>query len=447
MHQRAEMPGQSITAGPDATYGDLVKLARAKLSAAMSLPDHRFATADDAREELQGYLSFVQLAGRHIELLTGLVGGAAEDVRMLGRDLAAREVRESAESSTWNSAAIVLGAAHDLVTSHLDSGLAARTPDAEALLTPARILAASRQTIEMVAAAATVRSRLTRMLSALERGSSGNGRRSDDLVLSARRAERLIHLQGRAAMWDLHRLGIDGGSPALESLAFPITTSAAPSPGFESALSALRTLRQFSYDQARGRASASPASLRDLTRLGELVSDPGVDWLPPTSESGLARVQRACVIDALATAHERWELAGRKLTTVIQGVTQAPGRYAETVRWLEERALQEPSTRRAVTSALPALAGEASRTVLRMAGTGSLLTRQRVPMHLHAAWARIPFEDVQALMGSFDAAGNASRAVAEGVNQLSAHADRRDPQPALSNRRLFGPRRERGRAR
>jgi hypothetical protein len=346
----------------------------------------------------------------------------------------------------WSSAASVLGAAHDLLTSHLDFGLTARTSDAEALLTQPRLLATARQTIQMLATAATVRSRLTRRLADVERGPSGDGHRSDELVMAARRAERHIHIQGRAAMWDLHRLGIDEASPAIASLTLPVVLGEAPSPGFESALTALRTLRQLSYDQARGRAPASPASLRDLARLGEVANAPDAAWLP-TADSGLARVQRATIIDGLATAHDSWALAGRHLTTTIQGITRAPGRYAESVRWLQEAVQRHPSTRREVISALPALAREASRSVLRLAGEGSLVTRQRVPMHLHGAWARIPFEDVQALIESFDNAGNTSRVVADGVRQLLNQSTHRRSVPAAPDRRLAERHIERGRTR
>jgi hypothetical protein len=433
MLQRALMAGRPVPTGRDATYGDLLELANSRLGVAAALPQHRFATPDDAREELLGYLRFVRLAGQHIELLAGLVGGEAEDVRIFGRHLATGAQRD-AGASTWNSAATVIGAAHDLLTSHLDPALSARTPDAQALLTQPRLLAAASQTIQMLATAASARTRLTRLLSVVERGPSGDGHRSDDLMMAARRTGRHVHIHGRAAMWDLHRLGIDETSPALEPLTFPVVVPAAPSPGFESALNALRTLRQLSYDQARGRAPASPASLRDLARLGEVANAPDADWLPP-AESGLARVQRANIIDGVATAHEAWSLAGRNLTTVIQGITQAPATYAESVRWLQEEVQRQPATSRAVISALPALAGEASRTVLRLAGTGSLVTRQRVPMQLHGAWARIPFEEVQALIGSFDNAGNASRVVADGVRQLTGAPDDRGRAPAVPGRR------------
>jgi hypothetical protein len=219
-------------------------------------------------------------------------------------------------------------------------------------------------------------------------------------------------------MWDLHRLGIDEASPALQTLRFPVVVSATPSPKFESALAALRSLRQLSFDQARRQVAASPASLRDLTRLGEAATTPADDWLPPPT-SGLARVQQATILDGLHAAHDHWSRAGRHLTTTVQGLTQAPGMYADAVRLLHAAVHEQPSTRLAVITALPALATEASRTILDLASEGNLVTRQRVPMHLHAIWARIPFEDAHALIESFETAGHASHAVADGVRQLA----------------------------
>jgi hypothetical protein len=93
--------------------------------------------------------------------------------------------------------------------------------------------------------------------------------------------------------------------------------------------------------------------------------------------------------------------------------------YADAVRLLHAAVHEQPSTRLAVITALPALATEASRTILDLASEGNLVTRQRVPMHLHAIWARIPFEDAHALIESFETAGHASHAVADGVRQLA----------------------------
>lgn len=417
MVQHALMPTGPVPARHHAAYGDLVEQTFAILAEASALSPARFTNAADARAELLGYLLFLRTAGKHIDLLGRLIGHDAEDMAAFGR-LLTKDTPPEVSRGNWNNAARHLGGAHDLLLSHLDFGLTGRTPDAEALLTHAALLGAARKTVDMLISAGAARSRLTHQVSIVERGSSGDGQVSLGLFGAARRAERHIHVQGRAVMWDLHRLGVDDTSPALESLDLPIVVPAQPSDPFEFALTALRTLRQLSYDQARGRANASPASLRDLALLGEVATVPEPGWLPP-AENGLARVQRANVLDGLADAHDRWALTGRHLTTTIQGLTQAPGTYAASVRSLQEAVRHQPSIRLAVIRALPALADEATRTVLRLAGTGSLVTRQRVPMHLHATWASIPFEDAQTLIESFDSAGSASRSVAERIRQLA----------------------------
>src|SRR3954447_10366147 len=162
MLQHALTPEEPGSPGQDiATYGALMERARETLAVAVRLPSDRFTSAQDARQELLGYLRFVRVAGQHVDLLGRLVGGDAEEVRTFGRHLSTAAPREAGPSS-WNSAATFLGAGHDLLASHVEAGLTYRTPDAEAWLTHQRLLSAAMQTIQMLTVAAGARGSLTR---------------------------------------------------------------------------------------------------------------------------------------------------------------------------------------------------------------------------------------------------------------------------------------------
>jgi hypothetical protein len=74
MLQRAHMSAEPASHGTDTTYGELVERAHRALATAPTLPQDRFTSAEDARDELVGYLWFLRTAGQHVDLLGRLVG-------------------------------------------------------------------------------------------------------------------------------------------------------------------------------------------------------------------------------------------------------------------------------------------------------------------------------------------------------------------------------------
>ncbi len=208
-------------------------------------------------------------------------------------------------SSSWSDAATTLGAAHDLLATHLairsgiNRGLAleARTPDVDDLVAGTGVGAAL--AIRPVCLLLVDGADATRQLmhaAALVQKPRRDKPIPTALFREATEANHKILLHAKAALWDLDNAppahhAHPGSSlahlrPAVSlplSVSVSVSTSG-PHAGFPSALTALRVLRQLSYNQAHGSTPASPGSLRDLAHLAAAVTDPDLGWLPhPTT--------------------------------------------------------------------------------------------------------------------------------------------------------------------
>jgi hypothetical protein len=209
-----------------------------------------------------------------------------------------------------------------------------------------------------------------------------------------------------ASLWGLdHRAAPPGRDLLAELTPAAVMAPAARSGAFTRSLEALAVLRQLVYNQARGTALASPASLRDLAMLGARFTA-STDSLPEP-RTGLERVQHAHVLDSLETAHTAWVTASRDLTTTVQGITRASGAYGAAIGYLLQSDSSDTALQTAVFTALPRLGREASHAITELGRSGDLLTPQR-GLNLRRTWATLPDEAVAELADRFRTAGLAT---------------------------------------
>jgi hypothetical protein len=413
-------PARTPETGSDrrlpATYGELMDTVQLQVECAVALAT---TTRDPraAHPQLLGYLRFLGAAGDLLVLLRELSGARPQGLGLLAARLAAVP-RGDSDTGGWVQAATTLGAAHDLLGTHLGPDRKLRSPEAHEITTDTGAVLALRQlSIVLVEAAKATDLLVYRARTTQNRSPA----KPIPMALFHRvcEANRSIRLHAKAALWDLdHELP----APPSSSLAHLRATSSlhvlGSSDSFPSSMAALRALRQLAFHQAHGRAPASPASVRDLARLAVAVTDPSLDWLPaPTN--GLERLRRAHATDQLAPAHRAWNLACRDLPLTIQGTTKAPRAYEEAVcRLLDEATDLSPAVHLAIAAALPRLGRDAGRTIRRLHAINALVSPQRDSPDLRVQWRPITPAHAEELAERFTAAANATIPAAAGLRHL-----------------------------
>lgn len=325
------------------TYGDLLARATASVEAAQRISGQPFTDAATAHAELLGYERFLHVAGIHLQLLTGLARTPSAPLRKLAGHLANLRP-EGATAGRWYDAATLLGTAHDLIATHLENGLVPRTPQAEEHLTPPAATWASRHVTELVLAAVSTRRDLCQFAHLSQRRLPDSQRPiTKSHIRHLTGTTTTIEVYAMAALWGLDQeAGARGPDPLAVLPPAAVTAPAPRSVAFAGSLEALAVLRQLLYNQARGDAVASPASLRDLALLGaRFTASP--DSLP-VPQTGLDSVRHAHALDAFETAHSAWVTAGRDLTTTVQGLSKAPGVYGAAIQRLMQVRPQRPGS-------------------------------------------------------------------------------------------------------
>lgn len=393
---------------PPATYGTLMRSARDALDGAIAHSNGRPPDRDTALQELLGYERFLYATGGHLRQLATLADLHTDALRRLTNRLDTSNPPDARES-TWLRAATIINTAHDLVATHLLDGTP-RTVEAEEIIGPASA-AASREVIAMILDAIDGSRQLMHQAARAQQRGHGASLIPARMFAHLQATNHAVSLCARATMYDLAQLPASPTNP-LHDLqpALPTQLTVAPPP-MTSPLAALRVLRQLSHDQARGLTAASPASLRDVALLGVRVTTTEV--LPITDDDRpLTRLHRAHAEDQLDAARSAWATASAELTTVVQGLTKAPGPYGAAVHVLLDGPLDQ-RTQRALLTALPVLGRDAARTVQTLARRGALVTRQRIPLQPRTAWRAITDEHADALTERFGTAAlTSSRALA-----------------------------------
>ena len=194
--------------------------------------------------------------------------------------------------SAWMRAAQILGAAHDLLATHLDANHLPRTPEIQDLVTPTAVLAPAHSISALLLDAVNAGTHLVDTTIEAQRTLSPR-------PVSYSQLKALRHWTARvrpyvkAAHLDLSALAGDHSSAISNLEPAPALQLGQPEGSvFDSTLDALRVLRQLTFAQANGTIAASPMSLRDLATLGAAASRPNVSWLPE-AQTNLDRLKRA----------------------------------------------------------------------------------------------------------------------------------------------------------
>jgi hypothetical protein len=363
---------------------------------------------------LLGYERFLYGAGGHLRQVATLAELGSDALRRLTNRLHA-STPPDAQDSTWLRAARIISAAHDLIGTHLLDG-APRTVEAEELVLGPASAAATREVVGMLLDAIEGSRQLIHRVARAQQRGHGSSPIPGPMLAHLHATNHVISLCARATMYDLAQLPTSAARPLHDlqpALASHLAATPAP---ISSPLAALRVLRQLCHDQARRLTPASPASLRDLALLGTRVSHG--DVLPASDDDRpLTRLQRAHAEDQLDAARAAWTKASTELTTVVQGLTKAPGAYGAAVRTLLDQPLDQ-RTQRALLTALPAFGRDAARTVQTLAQHGALVTRQPVPLQPRTAWRPISDEHAANLTEQFTTAALASSRALAAVREL-----------------------------
>ncbi|WP_310962516.1 hypothetical protein [Nocardioides terrisoli] len=425
-----------------ATYGQLMHSTHVRVDQAIRHSCEHSLDALAVRDELAGYEQFLHVAGIHLRMLLEVGGQSVPGTRRLARRLIMSPGMSPATASAdrmWHSAALHLGAAHDIVATHIDRRNQPRTPDVEDVLITPGGLEASRALTELVLDVLPAGEAL---LQSAIRAQRHTDDRPVDRGFHKRihGAHQAIRLYGGAAMWELRDIATSLGPFGIDELGIAQRLSPGPcSASFENSTDALRLLRQISFSQAHAQVGASPASLRDLTQLGTSI----LAELPTTLDepgSGLDRVRRAHLEDQLDAARAAWASAGTGLTKTIQGVTKAPRAYADAIQRLRDPATLTPPVRIALTAALPRFATEASTIVRALSRAGSLESPQRVPCQLRHEWRPITPAQEEALVSGFTLAASTSRHVVRALRDIAPQPER--DRPAVTSAAREAPRLE-----
>jgi hypothetical protein len=400
-----------------ATYGALLDATCEAVRTAVLRPHEQPLPPGPAHAEILGYRRFLRTCGLHLGLLGRFQPELTPDQRHLLGRLASLPIEE-AEPSAWLGAARSLGAAHDLLATHLDTSQLPRTPEAEERLTPIAVLVPTRDVTALVLEAVTAGTDLVQ--SAIESQKNLLDQPIPYPLLRGTR-ERTASLRpfAKAAHSDASRVASEGCTSALSSLQpAPITSRDQNArTAFTTQLEALRTLRQLTFAQAHGQIAASPMSLRDLALLGAAVTTPDVSWLP-APQTGLERLAHAQARDVLQAAHASWAAAAEDLTQTVLGTTRAPRLYGDAITCVRNPKSHSPSVRLAFLSALPRLGRDAAGAVDRLQSQNALVAKTRQPLLLATVWRPISPADARDLSRRFSNAATNSEAAAVTVRRI-----------------------------
>lgn len=416
MLAHALMPETDSTRPGQATYGDLFEDACDAVRNAILLPHRQRLDPDQARAELVGFQRFLRTSGLHLGLLARFHHEQTVEQRHLVNRLTGLSILDCPPSG-WLRAAQALGAAHDLLATHLDPSQQLRTAEAEDLLTPSAAHAPARVLTELVLDAAAAGADLATAAARAQSNLRPRPIPRSELIELRRWTASLLPF-AKAATLDVSRSDRGELSSALSSLTpAPLMRADSGGFGFDSDLEALRVLGQLTFGQARGQVPVSPTSLRDLALLGISATNPDFSWLPePTT--ALERLDRAQVRDHVEDAHECWSRAAQDLTQTIQGTTRAPGLYGRALEHLRGSGPRGLAIRVALLSALPRLGRDAAGAITGLQSQNGLVARGREPGHLSMAWRPISHADAHELSTRFRDAGTSSEAVARTVRRL-----------------------------
>jgi len=438
-----ENPG-SIT--QPATYGAFMDGARTALHRAVTSPPGSADAGSAMAAVLKGYTRFLRVAGIHLETLQRLGRTRPQGLVVLTRRLLDLP-RESPGDTTWDRAADQLGIAHDIVATHLGPRGELRTREIADVFERNGSARALSDVTELV-------------LVAIESGTSlvhttGNPIRpvdaADRSVNALVALNSTVRIYAKATLWEVAERSGSGDSDDMARLQpAPITRPGRPAE-IASALQALRLLRQASYGQARDETSASPRSLRDLSRLGARVTDSAdTGWLPEP-RTGLERVERAHLLDALDQANTAWTRASSGLTEHVQGTTQASAAYGAAIQHLLGADRLSPQTRTAILTALPPLGTDATSAIERLSRENALFKAGRDPGKLSISWHPLGIVETDQLSARFTLAADMTRPVATQVRRAFEAAQppttrsRQDAEQARQARGAEPPARSRAR--
>lgn len=413
-----------VSFGQPPTYGQLIADVEASLHRASAIGSGPFGGHIDAHTALTGYERFLAITGTHLRLIAApgqhmasqRVGAAPLLVELIHRLQALALTR--APHGAWARVGDLLGAAHDLLATHVGPHGEQRSPEAELLVDPLIREAAVVRVLSLVRQGLTVRRSL---LQAAASASAGMGPRAERQSRSAhlrqsteaivRLTDRYLAAHPRQVAMDLGAL--DGLTPAL-----PRVTES-PVGSLASTRQCLHVLRMISFRQASGDEQASPACLHDLARLARHCSTDPESWLP-CAVTPLGWVQRANSIDALLAAHEAWLVAGGTVNRNLQGLAKAPRLYADAVHVVDESCHQSAAVRRAVLAALPRLGRDAAATVRQMARANCLAGACKPAGRSSVTWRPLAPGRTEALALLFRQAGRASHVAQISLARLEA---------------------------
>jgi len=423
--QPARAPETGPASSLPATYGELIDTAELHVATATAPATTAAIDLRAVHAQLLGYQRFLRAAGDLLALLTHLNGRRPPGLCRLA-DLLTAVPRRDTTATAWTRAATTLGAAHDLLATHLGPDREIRSPDALAITSDTGTALALRQVGLLLLNGATATDRLT-YTARTAQVRCPEKPIPQGLSHALTVTNRTILLHAKAALWDLDQELAAPPSSNLAQIRAAVTRLplAATTDGFESSLAALRALRELSFRQARGRSPASPASVRDLTLLAAALTHPDLDWLPAPA-TGLERLRHAHASDQLAAAHAAWHLAGQDLTDTIRGTTKAPRTYEAAIgRLLDDAASLSPPVRLAVTTALPRLGHDAGRTIGRLHALNALVNPGPVGIAgPRLVWRPLEHLRAQELIDRFTAAADATAPAAVSLRQLITNPDR-----------------------
>jgi hypothetical protein len=381
-----------------ATYASLMSATRDTVAqAARVTPTGRPDTRVEQLDVL-AYVRFLRYAGVHLDLLHGLsdthlAGLPALAKRLIslptpspnsthvGEGTDGADGTHSTEVVPWVRATQLLGAATDLLGTHVGPDHQLLTTDLLDVVAAPGTVGASRQLLELlVDATAANQARLAaaaRTTRGLFEGQVPNRqlRRAANLSAAA-------ELRAKAALWELN----DSGRADLDSQLVGLTVgrSGRPDPHVTSTLQALRTLRTVSLAQRRGQTPVSVTSLRELIQLGLKLTDPTTIELPAEAGS-LDRVNHAHRLDQLQAAHDAWQNAEATIAGRYHDIALAARPYGNAIRHLLGTDLS-PAVRAALMAALPGITEDSVRGLHATQAKIGIAAKRRELPHLALRW-------------------------------------------------------------
>lgn len=392
------------------TYGGLLDDVRRTLEVAAE------AAVDpaDPYPHINGHERFLRAAGANLAALGVLTGERPEGLGTLQARLL-RLPHRDAGATAWDKAATRLGAAHDLLATHLEPQHQIRTPEAADILEHSGALPAIRDVTDLTLVAATAGHDLVRMAATHSSKIPLEGHSRHFLV----QLNQGVLLYAKAVLWDLETQLHHTRATQIADLRPALLLRPAAAPALSSPLQALRLLRQSTHSQAHGQANASAESLRDLARLGARVTAEIRDHLPQP-ETSRGRVEQAHLHDSLDQAHTAWQEAEGALGPHVQAVTKASAAHGTAITHLLRANDLTLPTYTAILTALPRLGTDSATAIQRLTRTRLLAIASRDPGRLSATWRPLHEHEGDALARRFATAATTTRDVADQVRRLTA---------------------------